>query len=72
MALVLCWYQEEYCIALVEKESGQLLSALVCWECSAGPHLRQACHALHGMLVLPLLGLNDSFFFQVDGREHHS
>lgn len=53
-------------------QSGHLLSVLVCSECGAGTHLRQACQALHGMLVLHLLGLNDSFFFQADRREHDS
>jgi len=28
-------------------------------------------YVLHGMLVLPLLGLSDSCFFQADRWEHH-
>lgn len=77
--LVLRRYQEEFGVALLGKEhnvgcgwwSQALLSVLVCWERGAGTPPSQACCALHGMLVLPLLGLSDSFFFQVDGRVHH-
>lgn len=74
VSLALCWRQEQYCVALLEKEHEvgcrwqRQAAASVC----AGTGLRQACHVLQGILVLPLLGLSDPFSFQVDRREHHS
>lgn len=44
----------------------------VCWAHGAGTGLRQACHVLQGIPVLPVLGLSGPFSFQVDRWEHHS
>lgn len=60
-----CWKRS---MKLVAGGRARLLSLCLC----AGTGLRQACHVLQGILVLPLLGLSDPFSFQVDRREHHS